>query len=68
MGDTWREGRKLLDGTLRSGAIMSYRQMMQEKTREFLSNLSATPKDVHAHIVLSVGRFLYIVWLLTAGE
>ena len=35
--------------------------MMQEKTREFLSNLFATPKDVHAHIVLLVGHLPYIV-------
>jgi hypothetical protein len=61
MGDTWRGGRKLLDGNLRSGAIMPYRQMMQEKTREFLSNLFATPKDVKSHIVLLVGRLPYIV-------
>ena len=44
MGDTWREGRKLLDGNLRSGAIVTYRQMMQEKTREFLVNLFCNPK------------------------
>jgi hypothetical protein len=56
MGDTWREGRKLLDGNLRSGAMMLYRQMMQEKTCDFLANLFATPKDVHAHIELLVGR------------
>ena len=61
MGDTWRERRKLLDGNLRSGSMMSYRQMMQEKTREFLANLFATPKDVHAHIELSVGYLPYIV-------
>ena len=54
MGDAWRGGRKLLDGNLRSGAIILYRQMMQEKTREFLANLFATPKDVHAHIELLV--------------
>ena len=68
MGDTWREGRKLLDGNLRSGAIMSYRQMMEEKTREFLANLFTTPKDIHAHIELLVGLLPYIVWLLTAGQ
>jgi len=61
MGDTWREGRKLLDGNLRSGAMVSYRQMMQEKTREFLVNLFATPKDFHAHIELLVGRLPYII-------
>ena len=58
MGDAWREGRKLLDGNLRSGAIISYRQMMQEKTREFLANVFTTPKDVQSHIELLVGRLL----------
>lgn len=61
MGDTWREGRKLLDGSLRSGAIMSYRQMMQQKTREFLANLFSDPKDVRAHIELLVGRLPCII-------
>jgi hypothetical protein len=61
LSDTWREGRKLLDGNLRSGAIMTYRQMMQEKTREFLANVFATPKDFYAHIELLVGRLSYIV-------
>jgi cytochrome P450 len=61
MGGTWRESRKLLDGNLRSGAMMSYRQMMQEKTREFLANLFANPNDVHAHIELLVGRLPHIV-------
>ena len=61
MNDTWREGRKLLDGNLRSGAIMSYRQIMQEKTHEFLANLFSTPKDVHAHIELFVGCLPHIL-------
>ncbi|KAF8483988.1 cytochrome P450 [Russula ochroleuca] len=56
--ETWREGRKLLDGSLRPGAMISYRQMMQEKTREFLSQLLATPKDFHAHIELFQGKLL----------
>ena len=61
MGDTWREGRRLLDGNLRSSALMSYRQVMQEKTHEFLANLFANPKDVHSHIELLVGCLLFIV-------
>jgi hypothetical protein len=68
MGDAWREGRKLLDGNLRSGSMMLYHQMMQEKTREFLANLYATPKNVHAHIELLVGHPLYANCLLTAGQ
>ena len=61
MSETWRKGRKLLDRSLRSGAILSYRQMMQEKTREFLTQLRAKPDDFNAHVELSVGYFLYVV-------
>ncbi|KAI0278789.1 CyP450 monooxygenase [Russula aff. rugulosa BPL654] len=61
MGDNWRKGRKLLDGNLRSGAMMLYRQMMQEKTCDFLANLFATPKDVHAHIELLQGQLIMSV-------
>ena len=50
--ETWRKGQKLLDGSLRPGAIMSYRQMMQEKTREFLAQLRANPKDFDTHVKL----------------
>ena len=52
MSGTWRDGRKILDPSLRPGAAMSYRQIMQEKTREFLAQLFATPKDFRAHIEL----------------
>jgi cytochrome P450 len=56
--ETWRKGRKLLDGSLRPGAIISYRQMMQEKTYNFLAQLRANPKDFRTHIELSVGHLL----------
>jgi cytochrome P450 len=52
--ETWRKGRKLLDGSLRPGAVMPYRQMMQEKTHELLTRLLTTPKDFHPHIELLV--------------
>ncbi len=61
MGETWREGRKLLDGSLRPGAVISYQQMMQEKTGDFLSQLLATPKDFFAHIRLFVALLAYSV-------
>jgi hypothetical protein len=61
MSDTWREGRRLLDRSLRPGATILYRQMMQEKTREFLAQLFATPKDFRAHIEQLVGHLPYIV-------
>jgi hypothetical protein len=50
--ETWRKGRKILDGNLRPGAMTSYRFMMQEKSRDLLSQLRATPKDFHAHLKL----------------
>jgi hypothetical protein len=55
MGETWRKGRKLVDRSLRPGAMISYWQMMQEETREFLARLRANPKDFRAHTELSVG-------------
>jgi hypothetical protein len=61
MSDTWREGRKILDHSLRPDATILYWQMMQEKTRELLAQLFANPKDLHAHIELSVRRLPYIV-------
>ena len=71
MTETWREGRKLVDHSLRPGAVMTYGQMMQEKTREFLTQLFATPKNFRDHVKLSVGRLpasSNIVWILTAGQ
>jgi cytochrome P450 len=49
-GEVWREGRKLLDRNLRTGATASYRQMMQENTYGFLTRLLATPKEFRGHI------------------
>jgi hypothetical protein len=61
MTESWRKGRNLLDRGLRIGAMVLYRQMMQEKTREFLARLGANPKDFHAHLELSVGHLPCIV-------
>ena len=68
MTETWREGRKILDHSLRTGAITSYQQMMQEKTREFLAQLYADPKDFREVVDLSVGRHSGIIWLLMARQ
>jgi hypothetical protein len=54
VNETWTNGRKLLNRSLRPGAMMSYRQMMQEKTREFLSQLRTNPKRFRDHIGRSV--------------
>ena len=64
--EVWREGRKLLDRSLRPGATLLYRQMMQEITRGFLAQLRATPREFRSHIDLSAVVLLYIVPLLTA--
>ncbi|KAI0278781.1 cytochrome P450 [Russula aff. rugulosa BPL654] len=54
LGDTWRKERKILDGSLRPGAIMSYRRVMQEKTRELLVQLRENPKDFDNRVKLVI--------------
>jgi cytochrome P450 len=56
IGEFWREGRKLLDRSLRAGALPSYRPMMQEKTRWFLAQLFSNPNELHRHIELLLCR------------
>jgi len=68
MCDTWREERKLLDRSLRAGATVSYRQMMEEKTRWFLAQLIANPKEFHHHIRMSVCNTPYIVFIITTRQ
>jgi cytochrome P450 len=52
LSETWRKERKILDGSLRPGAVMSYRQVMQEKTVELLVQLRANPKDFDNRVKL----------------
>ena len=61
MTESWREGRKILDRSLRAGATISYRHMMQEKTRWFLAQLLANSNEFHHHIELSLFRPPYVV-------
>jgi hypothetical protein len=68
MGDAWREERKLLDRSLRAGATVSYRQMMEEKTRWFLAQLVENPKEFHHHIELSVCNLSYTTYIITTGQ
>ena len=68
MNETWRKGRKLLYRGLRPGAMISYRQMMQEKTCELLAQLRANPKDFYTHVEESVDYLPYIVWLSTVRQ
>jgi cytochrome P450 len=50
--ETWRKERKILDSGLRPSAVMSYRQVMQEKTHELLVQLRENPKDFENRIKL----------------
>jgi hypothetical protein len=68
MGDAWHKERKLLDRSLGAGATVSYRQMMEEKTRWFLAQLIANPKEFHHHIELSVFSLPYIVYIITTRQ
>ena len=54
MGKYWREGRKLLDRSLRPGATASHRRFIEEKTHLFLGQLLTTPKAFRVHINLLV--------------
>ena len=53
-GKFWRDGRKLLDRSLRPGATALHRRIIEEKTRAFLSQLLSTPKHFRDHIDLLV--------------
>jgi hypothetical protein len=58
MSGSVREGRRLLDRSLRAA---SYRHMIQEKTHTFLEKLLASPEDFRHHIEQSVLYFCSIV-------
>jgi cytochrome P450 len=51
-GEAWRQGRKLLDRSLRPGAAATYRPMQQARVRVLLTRLLATPDEWRAHIEL----------------
>jgi cytochrome P450 len=52
VSEIWRKERKILDSSLRPSAVMSYRQVIDEKTRELLVQLRANPKDFDNRIKL----------------
>jgi hypothetical protein len=51
-GDYWREGRKILDRSLRAGTVMQYRPMQLAKTHDFLYQLLSEPESFHQLIGL----------------
>ncbi len=60
VNETWLNGRKLLNRSLRPDAMVSYRQMMLEKTYEFLAQLRTNPKNFRDHVGRSVTRLPHI--------
>ena len=59
LGKYWREGRKLLDRSLRSSAIAPHRRMIEEKTHLFLGQLLSNPKAFLEHIDLLVPLHIF---------
>jgi cytochrome P450 len=53
-GEGWRQGRKLLDRSLRPGAAAMYRPMQQTRVRVLLTRLLGTPDEWRDHIELCV--------------
>lgn len=53
-GKLWRDGRKLLDRSLRPGATAMHQRLIEEKTRAFLRQLLFRPKHFREHIDLLV--------------
>ncbi|KAF8504866.1 cytochrome P450 [Russula emetica] len=64
LNETFRKQRKILDGSLRPGAVMLYRQVIEEKTRELLVQLHADPKDFYNRVKHFQGR---VIMSLTFG-
>ncbi|KAI0289467.1 cytochrome P450 [Russula brevipes] len=56
--DRWREARRLLDRSLRPGAIALYRPMQQTRAHALLSRLLANPHQWQAHIELFQGELI----------
>ncbi|KAH9039824.1 cytochrome P450 [Lactarius pseudohatsudake] len=53
-GKYWREGRRLLDRSLRPGATALHRHFIEERTHAFLGQLLATPMAFRKHLHLLV--------------
>ena len=51
-GEAWRQGRQLLDRSLRPGAAALYRPVQQASVRVLLTRLLATPNEFQDHIEL----------------
>ncbi|KAH9039822.1 cytochrome P450 [Lactarius pseudohatsudake] len=58
-GKYWREGRRLLDRSLRPGATALHRHLIEEKTHAFLGQLLATPGAFRGHLRKIVMHLTY---------
>ena len=50
--ERWHQGRKVLDRSLRPGAVALYHPMQQSKTHVFLTRLLESPSEWEAHVAL----------------
>jgi len=57
-GEFWRQGRKVLDRSLRPGAAAAYRPMQESKARLLLTRILKDPKDWEAHVELLQGELV----------
>jgi hypothetical protein len=51
-GEAWRQGRRLLDRSLRPGAAATHRPVQEAGVRALLTRLLATPNQWQEHIEL----------------
>jgi cytochrome P450 len=59
-GEAWRQGRRLLDRSLRPGAAATYRPVQEAGARVLLTRLLATPNEWKDHIELCENVFFVI--------
>jgi hypothetical protein len=60
--ERWHQGRRVLDRSLRPGAVALYRPMQQSKTRVFLTRLLESPSEWEAHVELSATSILGLLF------
>jgi hypothetical protein len=57
-GEAWRQGRRLLDRSLRPGAAATHRPVQEAGVRALLTRLLATPNQWQEHIELFQGELI----------
>jgi len=57
-GEAWRQGRKLLDRSMRPGAAAMYRSLQQARVRVLLTRILAAPDQWRDHIDLFQGGLI----------